>query len=86
MCGRIDIDRELAAVFEPVQRDPHDVTALRVLVEVLHEQFGTDSDEGEAIDVIREQLARGGCLEEFDREFIIYTTRLALRLPERLLT
>ena len=75
-----DLDRELSAVYEPVLRDPHDATAMRALLEVLHEQFGTNSDEGEGIDVLREKLADGGDMDEFEREFILYVARLALRL------
>jgi len=81
-----DLDRELAAVYAPVERDPHNVAALRALVEVLHVQFDPNSDEGDGIGAVWEKLAQGRDVSKFEHEFIIYVARLALRLPERLLT
>jgi hypothetical protein len=56
-----DLERELAAAYEPVERDPHDMAAMRALLEVLHEQFDSNSDEGDGIEAVRRRSRTAGC-------------------------
>lgn len=71
-----DLERDLIAAFAPVERNPHDVAALRVLAEALERHCG--DDERPDLIYVRAKLAHDRALSEHEREFIIRTARLAL--------
>ena len=71
-----DLERDLSAAFEPVERDPHDMAALRVLAEALERHCG--DDERPDLTYVRAKLAHDRQLNQIERAFIMQTARLAL--------
>lgn len=71
-----DLERELTAVYEPVERDPRDVAALRRLCEVL-DRHCADEDRPD-VTYLRAKLAHDRALTHLEHDFIVTTARLAL--------